>query len=282
MKRNRTPFPLRVIQWVFPKLEVIAPKLAHRCFVKIFFSPFRYPIPEKEKAYIDKSEKFTFRIKGKRIQGYRWGSGPAVVVVHGWAGRATQFRKFIDALNANGFQVIGFDGPAHGFSEGKNTDVWEFEEALRWIFSNIAQPVAVIAHSYGGAAVLCSAMNGLRVPKLINISSPTIADEILRTYLRTINGSKPTGEAFKTYFRSRYGKPYEEATAMYFVQHLPQPIDLLLINDEQDQEAKMVNAEELQRVYPSAKLIRTSGLGHTRILKDDTVVAKCLDFIKAP
>jgi alpha-beta hydrolase superfamily lysophospholipase len=76
---------------------------------------------------------------GLKIQTYRWGDStkPYVLMMHGWAGRATQFRKFIPELVAAGYQVVGFDGPAHGKSSGKRTTILEFETALKMVISRV-------------------------------------------------------------------------------------------------------------------------------------------------
>ncbi|MFZ6012769.1 MAG: alpha/beta hydrolase [Bacteroidota bacterium] len=279
-KKDQTPTLLKLVQWGFPKLEKIAPALADRLFVKIFFSPLRYRVPEKEKEIIRAAEKFEVEAAGKRIQCYAWGNGPVVLFVHGWAGRAGQFRKLILALTQHGYRAVGFDGPAHGKSEGKNTNIIEFKEALEKIYAKEGTPVALIAHSFGGGAVLYSAMTGLTVKRLINIASPTIGDEIINTYLRTINGSSRTGETFKKYIVSTYGKPFHEFTALYFVKHLQQKIALLLVHDEDDLEVTIQHPHELKKLYPPAQLFITKGLGHTRILKDDAVIDRCVTFIK--
>jgi esterase/lipase len=44
--------------------------------------------------------------------------GNKAVLVHGWAGRATQFRRVCWPLLKEGFQVVT-DGPAHGKLKGK-------------------------------------------------------------------------------------------------------------------------------------------------------------------
>jgi hypothetical protein len=280
-KKDKTPLLLKIVRWVFPKVERMAPPLAHRYFLRIFFTPLRYAVPEKERRAEEYAEKFDFRVGTKKIQGYRWGSGQAYVLfVHGWAGRATQFRRFIKPMTAAGLRVVAFDGPAHGNSEGKRTTILEFEEALKKIYSLHGIPDAIISHSFGGGAVLFSAMNGLAVKKLVNIGSPTIGDEIITTYLKAINGSPATGVFFKDYMLKTYGKPFDEFTALYFVRHLPRPIDLLLIHDEDDKEVTIKHAEELIKIYPAAKLVRTSTLGHTRILKDDAVIRWCVTFAK--
>ena len=279
MKKSKTPFLLKLVQWIFPKMEKIIPGLAHRFFVTIFFTPLNYKVPVKEKALEKEAEKFDVQVAGKRIQCYAWGNGPVVLLVHGWAGRATQFRKIIYALvNAN-FRVVGFDGPAHGNSEGRSTNILEFEEALKNIYAKAGAPEGIIAHSFGGGAVLFAAMNGLVVKKLINIATPTIGDEIINIYLKTINGSPATAKFFKSYILKNNGKPFDEFTGLHFIRHIKQDIDLLLIHDENDQEVAINQALELMKYYPQATLFKTRGLGHTRILRDDGVIKKCVTFM---
>jgi predicted alpha/beta hydrolase family esterase len=148
------------------------------------------------------------------------------------------------------------------------------------LLQKLGAPAAVITHSFGGAAVLYAMMNGLPVKKLINIASPAMEDEILKTYLRAINGSWVSAERFKDYVVKSTGKTFEQFTARYAVQRLPHLIDFLMVQDADDEEVLMMHAEELLKVYPSAKLFKTSGLGHNRVLKDDQVIQACVQFIK--
>lgn len=277
--KDKTPALLKIVRWFFPKLEIIAPFLARRYFIKIFFTPLKYGVPEKERAIENMAEKFSINVSGKRIQCYSWGKGPMILLVHGWAGRATQFRRFIEILTANDYRVVGFDGPAHGNSEGKQTNIIEFEQVLKVIFKDAGEPEAIIAHSFGGGAVLHAAMNGLPVKKLINIASPTIGDEIINTYLKAINGSPATGAYFKKWILHHYNKPFDEFTSLYFIEHLKNPVDLLLVHDEDDKEVILKHALQLKQRYPVARILVTKGLGHTRILKDDDVIEKCVTFI---
>ncbi|HEY9049559.1 MAG TPA: alpha/beta hydrolase [Ohtaekwangia sp.] len=283
MKKNdKTPLALKFVRWVFPKAERLAPSLAYRYFTRLFFTPLRYTTPEKERKAETFSDKFSFVVENKNVQAYQWGTHSRyILMIHGWAGRATQFRRFIKPLLATGYSVIGFDAPAHGNSQGKRTSIFEFEQAIKNIYSLKGEPDAVIAHSFGGGAALFSAMNGLPIRKLINIASPTIGDEIINTYLRAIHGSPAAGEYFKDFIVRTYGKPFDEFTALHFVKHLPAPLNLLLVHDADDKEVALKHAEALVQVYPAARLIRTEGLGHTRILKDNEVIRQCVTFIHA-
>ena len=281
-RKNNVPLVLRLTHWLFPKLETWFPFIAERIFRLVFYVPISYRVPEKEKEAEKDAAQFLIEVDGKKIQGYSWGDEtiPFVLVVHGWAGRATQFRKFIKPLQGAGFRMVGFDGPAHGKSEGTKTTILEFEKVLLEIFHQVGVPIAMITHSFGGAASLYAAMHGLPVRKLINIASPSVADEILKTYLRAINGSWPSAEKFKKFVVKKTGKQFEEFAALYTIQHLPHPIDLLMVHDEEDQDVFILHAYELQKVYPSARLLKTTGLGHTRILKDEKVIERCIDFLR--
>src|SRR5262245_43161631 len=127
------------MRWLFPLVERWAPFIAQRLFRLVFYVPVGYQVPEKEREAEKIAKKFTIQVAGKRIQLYSWGdeSRPVVLVVHGWAGRATQFRKFYVPINAAGFRMVGFDGPAHGRSSGLKTSILEFEEVLRAVFGAV-------------------------------------------------------------------------------------------------------------------------------------------------
>jgi pimeloyl-ACP methyl ester carboxylesterase len=281
-RKDNTPLLLRAMHWLYPKLERWAPLLAERIFRLVFYVPLTYRVPEKEREAEKDAVKSALRIGKKTIQLYGWGnkSLPYVLFVHGWAGRATQFRKFISPINDAGYFMLGFDGPAHGKSSGTKTSILEFEEVLKKIFDERGKPVAVITHSFGGAAVLFSMMNGLPVKTLINIATPSVPDEILKTYLRAINGSWKSAERFKPYVRKLSGRDFEEFTVLYTIRHLPAPIKLLVVQDEDDRDVYALHADELLKVYPPAEILRTKGLGHTRILKDEDVITRCVAFIK--
>jgi esterase/lipase len=272
-KKNKIPFLLRFTRWLFPKLEAFAPSLAHRYFVYIFYTPLHYKTPEKEKEIIKTAHEFSITYNNKHVQCYRWGTmGRKIMLVHGWAGRAGQFRGIIPMLLAKGFQVFAFDGPAHGRSEGKQTNLGEFADVMQKMIDVEGEFHAVISHSFGGVASLYGIAHGLPIKKLVTISSPMVAQQVLNNFLNALNGSPSTGEAFRKYLIKTYNKTFEEFSGLYLAAHLPNPIDLLLIQDENDPEVSVENAVELKKVYPAAEILLTKDLGHTRILRDESVI----------
>lgn len=262
-------------------MERLAPSLANRFFAYLFFTPIGYPTPEKEQKAETFAEKFVLNVDNMKIQCYRWGTyTKTILLVHGWAGRATQFRRFVKPLLDRGYQVVGFDGPAHGKSTGKSTNLNEFLKVIQTLNERF-EIEAMVAHSFGGVACLYAISEGLPVKTLVNIASPTIADEIINTYLKALGGSAKTGQAFKEHIIRKYGKPFEDYSSLSFIRHAPSDFDLLLVHDEGDQEVGLDHPHALIKIFPQAELYKTSGLGHTRILRDNAVIQKVVTFIRS-
>jgi hypothetical protein len=54
---------------------------------------------------------------------------------------------------------------------------------------------------------------------------------------------------------------------------------LLLVHDRLDSETGWSDSAAIARVWPVARLVTTSGLGHRRILRDPAVVAEAAGFV---
>ena len=277
-KNNKLPIGFIFIRWAFKNLEKTLPWLANRWAMKLFFTPIHFPEPEAEKKMAKSGSRFTLKNKGKNIRGYYWGQGPVVILLHGWSGRGLQFFKLVSALVDNGYRAVTFDGPAHGKSDGKTTDLLEYSEVIARVAKRFGDIHSLVAHSFGGVAALYTIREGLVVNNLVMISSPTIADDIIREFLNKINGSPKVGLFFKKHFYKKFGKDFESFSAIVLAEDI-KDLSILLIHDEEDREVPIQHPLLFQEVKPEAKLIRTRGLGHTRILKNEMVIDETISFI---
>ncbi len=277
----KEPFSLKAIRWFYPKLEKFVPKVAHNIAWNLFFSPFRFNRPERELNAFETATRSTINIHSKEVTLYHWGTqgNPVAVVVHGWSGRATQFHKFIQPLVKKGFQVIGFDAPAHGLSEGKSTNIKEFYEVLTHIEKNMGEIKIGIGHSFGGVSLLYAIKEGLQLENVVMISSPTIGDDILSSFRKKINASKSTDTAMRKMVVQRFNLDFEEITACELIKNVAVK-NHLIIHDKNDLEVPYTNAESLHSITKNSELLLTKGLGHTRILRDEKVVKSTLTFIE--
>ncbi|UII29289.1 alpha/beta hydrolase [Fulvivirga maritima] len=278
-KKIKTPLPIRAVGWLFPKVEKIAPILAKRWFAHVFFTPVRYKVPYGEQDARAEAKKGSLQYNGSTIQYYTWGEGKPVLFCHGWMGRGTQFRKFIPVFNMEGYQVISFDATGHGLSEGKRSHLMEFADIITLMNSEFGPFEMVVGHSLGGVSALHAIHSGVDTQKLVMISSPTLGDKIIEAFLKKLKASEACKVYLETFVQKKFGQPFEVYEAVYVAKKL-RPIDVLLIYDKDDDEVDMDNPKAFMDVYPSARLVTTQELGHTRILKDDKVIEATLEHLQ--
>jgi len=263
---------------VYPVLEKTVPALAFKLAFRLFFTPIRYPTPPRELPILEKAEKFTTIINNKRTQFYSWGEqhNPLAIIVHGWMGRSSQFYKLVEALLAKDYRVIGFDGPAHGASSGRSTNLLEFSEAIQFISANYGPIQCAIGHSFGGITILNAIERGTKIDNVILIATPTISGDIIKQFEEKINASPATGESFLKQVSKRYGITFKDMSASEIIKRI-KSVNLLLVHDEKDQDVPIAHAKLLKQLNPDALTIFTEGLGHTRILRNDTVINQIIE-----
>ena len=274
------PLPLRILRRIYPFLEKTMPKVAFKMAFQLFFTPIRYKTPEREVEIIKVSEKFDVEINNKRTQFYSWGNeqDPLIIVIHGWMGRCSQFYKLIGHLVEKQYHVVGFDGPAHGASAGRQTSLKEFSEAIVYITKVYGDIKYAIGHSFGGITILNAITNGLKIENVALIATPTIASDIIKQLEEKINGSKATGDNFRKEIIKRFGVSFESMAASELIKNIDLP-NLLIVHDEEDRDVPIAHAKLIKSIKPEATTIFTTGLGHTRILRNDGVISQLGDSV---
>jgi pimeloyl-ACP methyl ester carboxylesterase len=278
-RNKRKFFKLGLIKTIFPITERLLPFLARRWGNKLFFTPVRFNPPYREIEVINTGSKFNFSLGNLKLQGYEWGEGPTILLMHGWAGRAGQFSEFINPLVISGFKVVAFDAPGHGSSEGKVTHLLAFAEAVKAI-ADIKGPLfAAIGHSLGGSAILLARKNGLEVEKLVTISVPSISSGIITEFLKKLNASAKIGESIRNHVQKKFNRSFDEFSAIHIVSSDFPTTDILIIHDENDREAPRYHFDELKKALPSAGSLLTKQLGHNKILRNEETIQKVINFL---
>jgi pimeloyl-ACP methyl ester carboxylesterase len=270
--------PLSVLLLV-KSLETASPKLAMKFLLKHFFSPLKFPTPEREQSFKHMCSLHREEIHGKRITIYKKGfEGPTVLLVHGWSGRSTQFYELAERLIRGGFKILSFTAPAHGSSDDKKTDLFEFVETIMFCQKNYGPFYAGIGHSLGGVAIINAIQKGLEIEKLVTLGTPSSVVGVVDDFIQAAGASVKTSDLLKAALEKKYGFDLND----------PAPVNLmkgsnlpgLVIHDKDDMDAGVNYAEELHQVWPASELLITEGLGHRGILHDEGVANKILTFLK--
>jgi len=220
--------------------------------------------------------------KGRHIMTWRWGAAdaPAVVLAHGWGGRAAQMRAFVFPLLAAGYRVIAYDQPAHGLSEGKLTGLPDFADVLAEIAAHYGDVRAVIGHSLGAtAAAMAHAWNKMELDRIVLISPPSDLVGYSRRFARWHWIPERLRGAMQTAIEERYGVRWEDLELARVAPRLA--AKALVIHDRDDRMVPWKQGAAVAQHWRGARLVTTQGLGHGRILQDEAVTAAAVDFIDA-
>lgn len=267
----------QLIPYAFQISSHLVPNCAARIATNLFLSPKRYPISQRELDILATARTETLQ-SGRKV--YFWGDGPIVTLVHGWESRGAAFHKWIPIFVENGFQVMAWDGPAHGESPGSKTHAPEIAKSLSEDMIELGKPIyGIVGHSLGGVVVGLLSQYLPVTPKIVILSAPAYVTSILQRYHDQIKLSASARVKFHERITRITGLTPSQASLAN--NNLSLQTKTLLIHDIHDREVPFEDFEQLQKAWPNTRSIATSGLGHRRILRDESVAHQIIEFIKS-
>ena len=159
-----------------------------------------------EKAYV-----MGIPYKNSRVTTYMWGeTGKIVVLVHGWESSSRIYESFVAPLLSAGYRVVAIDGPAHGFSSLRETNLFDFGDALHAVLQRlekIGEVYALVGHSFGGSS-LVNMLHRKRKPaplaKVVIIASPSRLDNIFYYFFNHLRLTKAVRREFEILLRQKF------------------------------------------------------------------------------
>ncbi|MBU4331194.1 MAG: alpha/beta hydrolase [Acidobacteria bacterium] len=214
------------------------------------------------------------------IRCWRWGTGPAVLFVHGWNGRGIQFFQFFQPVLETGLSVIAFDGPGHGESEGQTSSYFQMSEALRALIHDerIGEIRGFVGHSFGAGAII----NTIHKEQL-NIPSVWIAPALKLKELLELAFSF---HGIPLHIFRKLIAEYEEKYPYNLKKDNPiqllsrRDMKALIIHDRNDRVIPLTDSQMAADRNDGIRLESTKGLGHRRILKDPDMIQQTICYLK--
>ena len=251
---------------------------------KLWFTPWRVPLSDrarsKQQGWLAALEQRRFHVGDLDVNAYVGGSGPTVMLVHGWGDSAGSLGAFIDPLLDANHRVVAIDLPAHGGSPGDRTDAFVAATAVRGISDQIGGVAAVIAHSMGALATIVALHEGLR-PDAAVVMAPSVDLEHAMDKFAAMFSVPPKAiRGLRASIERRYGKTvWRDLAADALVREVDVPT--LIIHDRADAQVDVADAERLATAWAGSHLEITDGLSHTKIVRDPKVVGGAVGFVKA-
>ena len=131
----KTPLALRVLQFLYGTIGPLFPAYFGKLAYEQWFTTARFKIPTYELPALNSATREIIKVNDLPIAVYSLQDKTTepkatVLFIHGWTGRGTQIVNYINKLNAVGYRVVSFYGPAHGNSAGKQTSALEMTDVV--------------------------------------------------------------------------------------------------------------------------------------------------------
>lgn len=294
MKRRKESTIVRVRNALVRAAAALAPSLGAAFIERLWFT---VPADRGGSTGVQQEqsnpagEPFVLAVGGRRVRGSIWGQGssegPIVYLLHGWGGRSAQLAAFVPPLLAAGHKVIAFDALSHGSSDHgvhgrRRTTVSEVAEVLAAVVAAHGPAHAIVAHSGGCTSTALALRAGLTADRIAFIAPMADPRPLLTGFVAMLGfGPRVLARSIRRIER-RVGLAMEDVQVPRIASRLAAPPPLLVVHDRDDGEVPWSHGSAIADGWPGATLLTTTGLGHRRLLRDETVVAEIVSFVRAP
>lgn len=246
----------------------IHPRLARRALLRLWLTPWVHRSTRRPVTGLaDDLRPWSLDHDSHTLRGFTGGTGRTVVLVHGWAGRAADWRHMAHDLIDAGWRVVVPDLPAHGAADGRTTDAFELGRAAAAVLRH-ERPDAVVAHSMGFPIMLLALAQEVQPPATLVALAP--GRRMTRALDRFSDqaGLRPAlVDELRRANQQRFGDDvWEVLDVDRSLADLP--FDGLVVHDADDEDVPIGDGRHIADHWPGASFVATDGLGHRRILRD--------------
>jgi len=265
----------RLLQFISHKLVVIFAS-------KLFVTPINFKTPKREIAMDESSQKrFLFIPEiNKNIHILSYGfSDKKVLLAHGWSGRRTQLFMIANKLLEKGFMVVSFDAPAHGKSSGRTTNMIEYIKTITAINKEFGPFESAIGHSFGGMAIVNTNANKEMFKTIVTIGAGDKIEDIISNFIRDLGLKRIISKKLIQNLQKKWQINISNFALHKIVKKNKTPT--LVVHDEKDNDVDVSCAYNIRENLINGSILISNGLGHTRILRDQNIINKTINFIES-
>ncbi len=262
-------------------LAAVSPRLAGRVAFRIFCTPKKLAVREKDREFLATAIHSTFRAEGLTIRNYLWESSnpdaQTILFLHGWESNAARWRKYIRAAIKAGFRVQAFDAPASGHSDGKLLNVLLYSRIVKKHIAENGVPYAIVGHSLGGAAAVMSLtlLEVKRPQKMAVLAAFAESTRVIRDFGRILGVNETVLQALYRHIERRSGLSIEEYSVRKKAGELSD-IEGFVLHDLDDEVAPVSEGLAIAESW-GCRFLQTEGFGHR--MQDKVVVQEVIKFL---
>lgn len=225
----------------------------------------RPPVSSAERQAMAQATKLHYGEGGKNVA-WAWGSGPLVVFVHGWGGRAAQMAPLAAHVAKLGFRSVAIDVTGHGDSPKRHTR-WEyFLRDIAALAQSLHEDIyAFVGHSAGALTTMAAReLKGIRARRYVCICAPSYPFPPIKVIEKRLNPRRSVLERYKEHIAKQFETNWDQLqTGRAYAQAGP---GMLLFYDETDRFVSHTEGDRIKSLCPGARLIKTHAYSHQKIL----------------
>lgn len=256
--------------------------------VQRFCTPPLSALSDYDARVLADSEKRDFPFEGGSLQGYSWGAGKTILLVHGWGSRASHLAHLGRLLSKAGFRAVAFDAPAHSSVNGtpkkQTSNMFEYCRAISAVAEAAGPLHAVLGHSFGAITALFAAAGLLAfrdrriaVESLVLVSMPPNVAMVLDSFGRRNELDSAQRAELRASLEEAFAFAVDDYSADRALQGLSAKV--LLVHDTDDEEFPISKTRSLHAAFPRTRLFVTSGAGHQKILMNRAMMGVVREFL---
>jgi pimeloyl-ACP methyl ester carboxylesterase len=252
--------------------------------------PPKMPVRFQNQQLLDEAEKFSLQVpddyftgKELRFNGFKWGNGPRkLLITTGWGSKAADFGELIQALRTIGdIEIIAFDAPGNGSSEGELSNLLLFILSVEAIIHQYGEPGIVIGHSLGAMAnIMALGRLNIKPGLLVSITPLTRLKENFAATMTAVNVSDAAQEKFFSNFEEIFKTPADAFNLNEQYQFNVQ-LNHRLAYDINDKVAPYPYLNNFLDQHPSIRTRHYPDAGHEKIIKLPALIEDLLREVRA-
>jgi pimeloyl-ACP methyl ester carboxylesterase len=251
-----------------------------------FLTPYPFKIPKREIPFerrFGSPTMFTHE-NGNRYPVYQMGKGSKnILLIHGWAGRFSQFGNMIEAIEADypelleEYTITGFNAVSHRGAEGKRTLMPEIAACILQVAQHLGKVDVALAHSLGSNATMYAIQRlGAPIKRQVLIAPPGRISAMVGLFCDAIGFNRAVHAQIVENLKAKFGEDFDLFSAPELAPS--NTIPTLVFHDVDDRDTPISLGREVGEKMANGTYIETSGLGHRRILRDSKVIEQIMKW----
>ena len=273
---------VNLIRTKFKVVSKLSKKKAAEQAFDLFVTP-QSRVRKSPSIIIQKAEPLTFDFGGLKTYGYRWNHEKGekkLLILHGHESSAVNFDHYVLPMAKKGYEVVAFDAPAHGKSEGKRINALDYKNFIKEVIARYGPFASFISHSFGGLALSLTLEETPHDEtwKAVLIAPATESTTAINHFFTFLKLDDDVRKEFDELITKANNKPASWYSVSRASEHIKAQI--LFLQDKQDQLTPLADVEPIiAKNYPTFQFVITDGLGHRKIYKDKNTVKLVSQFL---